>query len=215
MATDSTLIAKTRTVSGSGAARRLRRAGTVPAVLNNHNRESALLELDAHDFGQLLRHHAGENLILDLVVDEDPPKKVLLVEVQRDNLTGEILHADLMEISMTEKIQIAIPIELVGEAHGVHEGGMLDHLLRSLDVECLPGDVVERIEVDVSGLGMSETYLAGDVPLPEGMTLVTAADVAIAAVLAPRVEAAKAGEEEGAEGEAAQGEAAAAEASGE
>jgi len=196
----------------------MRRAGTVPAVLNNSKCESVLLELNAHDFGQMLRHHAGENLILDLVIDDGEPQKVLLVQVQRDNLSGAILHADLMEISMTEKLQISIPIELVGEAAGVHEGGMLDHLMRSIDVECLPGDVVERIEVDVSELSMSETYLAGNVPLPEGMALVTAPDVAVAAVLAPRVEAEKAeGEEEaeGAEGEAAEGEEAPAEESGE
>ncbi len=206
MATDSKLVAKIRDVSGSGAARRMRRAGTVPAVLNNHKCESQLLELNTHAFDQMLRHHAGENLILDLVVEDREPKKVLLTEVQRDNLTGAILHADLMEISMTEKIQISVPIELVGEAHGVHEGGMLDHLLRTIDVECLPGDVVDCIEVDVTRLGMSETYLAGDVSLPEGMTLVTAPDVAVAAVLTPRVDTSAAEEEEAeGEGEAAEG----------
>lgn len=199
MSTDSKLVAKVREVSGSGAVRRLRRAGTVPAVLNNHKCESLLLELNTHDFNQLLRHHAGENLILDLEVDGQATRKVLLTDVQRDNLTGSVLHADLLEVSMTEKIAIGIPITLVGDAEGVHEGGMLDHLLRSIEVECLPGDVVESINVDVSALKMSETFLAGDVKLPAGMTLVTPSDVAIAAVLPPRVDTVKSEAEEGEE----------------
>ena len=186
---ESKLVAESRDVAGSAASRRLRRDGRVPGVINNEKGEAQWIRLNRHDFELMLHRHVSENLILDLAVDGKTEKKVLLKEVQHDPLTGHVLHADFVEISMTRKMRIGISIKLIGEPLGVsQQGGILEQSLRTLEVECLPTDLMEEIEVDVSALEIGSSLLVRDLKIDPKLTVLTPEDLAVASVTAPRAE---------------------------
>ena len=189
MAEDIRLEAVERDVSGSIAARRLRRDGWVPGVVNSQAGKSRLIKLNRHGFQMMLRHHSGENLVMDLVVDGKRARKVLLKEVQHHPLTGSVEHADFVEISMTKLMKVSVPIILTGEPVGVIQGGgVLEQLLRDVDVECLPGDMVDSIEVDISDLDIGDSVTVAALEAGEKIAVLTPGDVAVALVSAPRVE---------------------------
>lgn len=200
MARETKIAAETRNETGKGVARRLRAAGALPAVLYGSGKEARWLQIDEHSFEQILLHHTGESLIVDLTIDGGDPLKVLLKEVQHHPLTGSPLHADFVEVSMTEKFTVSVPVVLVGEAPGIELGGVLDQLVRDVEIECLPTDLVEEIEVDVSGLNIGDSLQVGDIVVGPELTIVTAPDIAVATVVPPRVEEEEAEEE----GEAAE-----------
>lgn len=181
---------------GSAAVRRVRRQGMVPGIVYGAEKENRLVSLNHHEFEQLLAHHAGSNLMLDLSIDGAAPVKALLKEVQRHAITGHILHLDFFAVSMTKRLAISVPVELVGEPTGVtQQGGILEHLLRTIEVECLPGDVLEFVEVDVSNLNVGDRLTVADIVLDKGKYEVTTApNIGVAMVLAPRVEEAASAE---------------------
>ncbi len=185
--------AERRTAGGSAAARRLRRAGKIPAIVYSEGRPGEPVWLNEHDFGLMLQHHRGEHMLVSLELD-GARRSVLLKEVQHHPLTSSVLHVDLYEVSMTRRIRVEIPLRLVGDPVGVtQQGGILDHLLRSIEIECLPGDIPEDIPVDVSSLAVGRHMSVGDIRLdPARYRIVTAADIAIAAVSMPKAEEAPA-----------------------
>ena len=176
-----------RVADGTGAARRLRHAGDIPAVVYG-NTEPKSIQLNVHDFELLLRDH-GHNFIADLAVEGEASQKVLLKALQHHPVSGVILHADFVTISMTESLHVSLPIELLGEPEGAVAGGSLEQLVSELEVACLPGDMVESICVDVSGMQIGDHMTVRDIELPKGITVLTDAAVAVASVAAPRVEA--------------------------
>lgn len=187
MFNDNKIVAELRVETGTGAMKRLRRTGMVPGVLNNSNKETVMLQFGVHDFALLLQHHVSETVILDLVVGDGEAKKVLLKEVQHDSVSGQILHADFQEISLTEKMVVPVSINLVGDPIGVtQDGGVLEHMLRQVEIECLPMDLVERIDVDVSGLKIGDSLKVSDIVVDSKLVVVTSGDIAVAAVSAPR-----------------------------
>lgn len=189
MAKEGVLKTESRTLSGTASARRMRRDGWLPGVINADKGATRMVRLNRHDFEQMLHRHRSENLILDVSVDEEAPKKMLLKEVQHHPLTGHPLHIDFIEISMTKKMRFEIPLRLTGEPSGVlQEGGILEQPLRVLQVECLPPDLVEELLVDVSTLKLGASILVRDLKLDPKLTIVTTGDIAVAAVSAPRVE---------------------------
>ncbi len=219
MAKSIKVVAETRALVGKGPAGRLRSTGKFPGIVYGISKTPLMVQVDAKAFQTALGSHAGENTILDLEVAGSEPRKVLLQEVQHHPLSRQILHADFHEISMTDKLRVEIPVELAGEPIGVsQDGGTLEHLLRAIEVECLPSDIVESFSVDVTAMKIGESLMAGAIPLDTARyTLITPADIALASVAAPREEAevapaAVAGaaepevlkekKEEGAEGEA-------------
>jgi large subunit ribosomal protein L25 len=185
---ESVIEATGRHISGSAGARRLRRSGKLPGVVNTEKGESRLIQMDKHGFTMMLHHHASENVIIDLSIDGGSATKVLVKNVQHDTLSGDLLHVDLMEISMTRKMRIMVPLQLTGEAPGVERGGILEHLLREIEVECLPTDLVECFDVDCSALDIGDSVLVGDLNISSEFTVLTSADLAITHVAAPRVE---------------------------
>lgn len=204
MATDIRIEAQSRDEAGTGPARRLRMAGQIPASVSNAQGQARSLSLDAHVFEMMLQHHASESLIVDLSVDGKKTIKVLLKDVQHDPVHGKVLHADFVEISMTRKMRADISITLEGNPVGVvNQGGSLDQPLRSIEVECLPGDLEEEIVVDVSGLEIGSHISVSDLPVNADWTVLTDPALSVASVVAPRVEEAAAVEP--AEGEAAEG----------
>lgn len=207
MATQTILKAAVRNETGTGPARRLRRQGKLPAVVSMLDGRTVTITLNHHDFDIMLRHHSGDNVLVDLDLDEGGATKALLVEVQRDGLTGATEHADFHEVSMTETMRVHIPVQLMGDPAGVLTGGgILEQTLRELEVDVLPADMVDVIEADVSGLNVGDALLVRDLKVGERIKVVTPADTAVASVLAPTSEE----EKSAAEGEASAAEGAAA-----
>jgi large subunit ribosomal protein L25 len=181
--------AELRTEQGSCAAGRLRRAGTIPAAVNRIEGGTTLVKFDAHTFIMMLRHHTSEHVLVTLELDgKDVP--VLMREVQHDVMTGAPIHVDFGEISLTKKLRVAIPLHLLGEPEGVKVGGgVLQQQLRTIDVDCLPMDIVEQFEVDVSALALDQSLFVHDLALGDKYTIITGKDVAVATVAAPEAEA--------------------------
>ena len=152
--------------------------------------QSQPVQLKRHEFELLLRHRADENLIMDLAVDNAAPRKVLLKDVQRDHIRNHLMHVDFLEISLTHKLRMPVAIRLTGEPFGVtQEGGILEHLLRTVEVECLPMDIVKEFVMDVSQLKIGDSLFVRDLKIdPKKMMVLTAPDIAVASVLMPHVE---------------------------
>ena len=178
--------AEPRTEQGTGAVRRLRRTGMIPGSLMKMKKGGTeLIKLPAHDFMMAMRGHASKQLLvtLDMNGTEVP---ALMREMQNDVLAGTPIHVDFSEVSLTEKVRVTVPLYLVGEAVGVKlGGGVLEQTLRSVDVECLPADIAEKFEVDVSKLNVDETLFVRDLQLGDKQTLVTRGEVPVAVVKAP------------------------------
>jgi len=188
MAQEIKLNAEIREACGTTAARRFRRAGAVPAVLSRVGGGSQLLSLNAHDFERMLSKHVSEQLVLVLNVGGSETL-ALMRQIQRHGVTGKVIHADFGEITRDHKLHVRIPIVLHGEPEGVrNQGGVLEQVVRELDVNCLPGDVVEQFDVDVTHLALGDTILVANLNLGAQFTLLTHADVAVATVVAPQAE---------------------------
>lgn len=216
------LQADHREGTGKGVARKLRAAGRVPGVLYGHGMEPVSLAVDSKDLYHVLHTGAGSNVLVDLAVD-GKEHLVLAREIQRDHIRGRVVHVDFLAIRRDEKIVIDVPVRVVGEAPGVKQGGVIEHHLWDLHVECLPGDVPDGIDADVPALEIGDGLRVADITPPSGVTVLTSPDETILSVVTPpvlQVEEEVAEEEaaevaEGAEGEegapAAEGEAAPAE----
>jgi large subunit ribosomal protein L25 len=183
--TDTTrLEVATRSEQGSRAVRRLRRAGRVPGVIYGGGDEPLAFEVDARTLRNTLAHaHA----VIELSVDGGKATPVLVKDLQRHPVRGDILHADLLRVRMDQAIQTTVTVELVGadEAPGVVEGGVLSQEARELTVEALPGDIPDVITVDVSGLQVNETMLLDAVKAPQGVTLVDDPETTVIATITP------------------------------
>ncbi len=193
------IVANKRGKTGSSDGRRLRVKGIVPAVIYNDKAEARSIQVNGHDFQMLMRGHSNTSLLMTLDLD-GVETKVLVREVQRHPVSGNLIHVDFYEVSMTKKMRVDIPLRLVGEPAGVTlSGGVLQHLLRQVTVECLPADLVESIDVDVSAMAVGQSLTVGDVAIDPKLTLITDKDVAVATVTEQKVEE----EAAPAEGEAA------------
>jgi large subunit ribosomal protein L25 len=181
--------AQPREVGGSSQSRRLRRAGSLPGIVYGEGKVGMLIQVDAHTFSKALKHHEGEHILMDLDIAGKGTKKVLLQDIQHNHLTGKIIHVDFHEISMTKKLRVEVPLRLVGEPVGVTQmGGVLEYLVRSIEIECLPTDIPEHIDADVSALTIAQRLSVGDIKLDAKYTILTNKDLPIAAVTAPREE---------------------------
>ncbi len=187
------VVAVSRKEKGTGAMRRMRHAGEVPAIVYGEERQESMVKINEHDFEQLLHHHTSEHLVLDLEID-GKMVKALMKEVQHHPVTGRVLHVDFQEISLKKKIRVGVPLQLVGDPVGVsQQGGVLEYLMREVEVECLPMDVLEMIEVDVSAMAINTRLTVSDIKLDSAKyTIITGKDVAIASVMPPRLQAVEA-----------------------
>ena len=196
------IAAQLRDVTGSGPVGRLRQEGIVPAVVYSEGKAGRNIQLNEHDFHMMLRGHASEHMIMDIDIENEKTTKVLLKEIQHHPVSGRILHADFQEISMTKKIRNEVAVHLVGDAVGVvQQGGVLEHLSRSVEVECLADAMVESFDVDISDMKIGDHLTAADLKLDaEKYTLISDMDLAIATITAPRTSTAttEEGEEAGA-----------------
>lgn len=189
---DNTLVVESREGTGKGRARKLRAAGWVPGVFYSGGSAATPVKLDPRLLETALRTSAaGINTLFDLQGAGLDGKLALIKELQRDPVKGFILHADLYAVDVARTLEVSVPVHLTGTAVGVSmEGGILDHSLREVEVECLPRAIPEELVVDVSALGLGDSVHVGDIPLPEGVSLVSDPDLPVVSVVAPaKVEA--------------------------
>ena len=193
MAQQANLQAASRTATGKGAARSLRRDGKVPGVIYGHGREAEAVTIDKSALNKMLFGISAGTTILDVAVDGRAPVKALIREIQRDSLRpAEIIHLDLYEVRSDEEITLAVPIRLICIPDGVRNfGGVLDHVLRELEVEVLPSNIPDHVDLDVTALTIGHSLFVRDIT-PGKFTILNDPDTPICSVVAPRTEEAPA-----------------------
>lgn len=193
---DFNIEAEARTELGKNASRRLRVAGKIPAVLYGGDGESQSLSVDPDDLIQVLTSDRGRNTIFKLQVG-GKPVDVLIRDYQLDPVRGTLLHSDLQRVSMDKLMEFNISVDLEGTAKGVKEGGLIDQIRREIPVECLPGDIPERISVDVTDLEIGDSLRVSDLGIPtEKVRLLVDQDATVVTIVAPQVEEEELVEEE-------------------
>jgi len=183
------LMSARRNDAGKGVARRLRAAGRVPGVFYGRGEPAIPLTLSSKELEEVLTGSESGNVIVDLKVDgaETADRKALIREIQRDPVAGSILHIDLLHISLTEMIIVEVPVVLLGTPVGVKDGGgILEHLLREVEVKCLPTDIPAHLDVDVSALTIGQSVRVSDL-IADRVTIETEADRTVATVVPPTV----------------------------
>jgi large subunit ribosomal protein L25 len=183
------LTVEPRDGRGKGAAKRLRRAGRVPAILYGGVSEPLALSVAPKDLQRVLHHGGGGVLVHLRFPGEAEPRTAVVRDLQFDPVRESLVHVDLQAVRMDEEITVEVPVHVVGEAVGVKEqSGILAILLRTVEVACLPTLIPERLDVDVSGLRIHDVVTVADLRLPEGVRVTTAAGQAVATVAPPVVE---------------------------
>jgi large subunit ribosomal protein L25 len=189
MAKQVKLKAEARPTVGRSAVRKLRARGFIPAVIYGGNDKPQPLQVSAREINAMMSHASGENVLVELNIGDGQSRTALVQEVQHTPVGGEIRHVDFHAISMDEMIQAEVPLEPVGTAVGVKTfGGLLEQSLRALAIECLPGDLPDRITVDVSKLNIGDAIHVRDIQLPQGVTPKVQVDLTAFSVVAPVVE---------------------------
>ncbi len=185
-----TVEATVREDRGKNAARRLRRSGTIPAVLYGGSDKPLSVAVDAKQLASILRSEAGHNTIFNLKVGGHGENKVLLKEWQVDPVKGSLLHVDLIRVAMDVRMRVKVPVHTNGEPLGVkQQGGIFETVTREVEVDCLPADIPEEFRVDVSGLMIGKHLRAGELPFdPKKIHLVTDPQRVIAHVVALKKE---------------------------
>jgi large subunit ribosomal protein L25 len=198
------LKAEVRSATGKRAAKDLRIKGLIPANVYKGGKGATSLQVSVIDLLDTLHTNAGENVIITLKIASEGAVKdrtVVIKEIQREPIKDRILHIDFNEISLTEALKVNVPLVAHGEPVGVKvDGGILEHVIRELQIECLPTAIPEKIEVDVSNLKISEAVHVKDLVPPDGVKILNDAELIALIVKAPKVEAPK--EEVAAEGAA-------------
>ena len=187
------LNARKRENKGSGEARRVRRAGRIPAVLYGRSGKAISIDLDARDFANRTKN-ISESTILKVDID-GKPYDAFVKDTQRNIQDNNILHIDFYEVESGVSLRARVTIQLKGNAIGVREGGLLEFPLHEVEVECLPKDLPERIELDISSLGTNQSIYVRDLKLGEGVRLITGSDQVIVLIKLARDESAPVVEE--------------------
>lgn len=190
MATNARLQAEPRQESGKSAARKMRAAGRIPAVVYGHGEETRLLSVDAHELELLFNRVHWENTIVELTIEgERAPVRTLVREVQSHAYKPLVVHVDFQQIHAGERVHVSVPIRLTGNAPGLKAGGVMMQTETDLDIRCTPDKIPEFIEVDVSGLEIGDAVHLRDITLPEGVEAEIDADRTICSVTPPTVAA--------------------------
>ena len=204
------LKANIRNEVGKEAAKKLRQQGLIPAVIYK-GKDTLSIKISAPDFLEAIHTKAGENVIVNLQIEEDAKDKskphssgsqrdkgaakskrlsktAIIKEVQYHPVRGDVLHVDFNGISLTEMLTVKVPIAAKGEAVGIKEGGVLAHALWEVEIECLPTQIPESIPVDVSALKIGDSLLVKDLPLPEGVKIIGDPEATVISLAVPHVE---------------------------
>jgi large subunit ribosomal protein L25 len=182
------LTAQSRKETGKGAARTLRSQALIPAVFYGPEVDPVHLCLEYRDLEKLIKTGAGENVIIDLAIETGKSTlnhRAMLKEIQLDPVKQTILHVDLYEISMDKKIEVEVPIALTGTARGVTEGGILQQVSRTLEISCLPDNIPDTFELDVSELEIGDSLHVSDLKIPDDIEVLVEEELTVATVVPP------------------------------
>jgi len=189
------LKVETREESGKRSAKDLRNKKLIPAVVYKGGKDAFKLQLAVADLTEVLHTKAGENVIVTLKIaggdSKAKDKTVVIKEIQREPIKNQILHVDFNEISLTEALKVNVPLMAHGEPEGKKEGGTLEHVMWELQVECLPTDIPEKIEVDVSKLKIGDAIYVKNVTVPAGVKVLADPELIAMIVKPPKVEVPK------------------------
>jgi len=191
------LSAEIREGVGKERARKLRAKGLIPAIFYSPRSQSIPLVIDSKEFVKTLQTEAGENVLIDLNIrkgDQAERRVVMVKEIQIDPLQGTTLHTDFYEVAMDEMVTVEVPIHLVGKPEGTKVGGILEQIRRVIQIQCLPGNIPKRIDVDVSSLKIGDSIHVQDIQVEEAKILFDT-NFTIATVVPPVVEEKKVVEE--------------------
>jgi large subunit ribosomal protein L25 len=186
MRKDITIAASVRDSRGKNEARRLRAAGNIPAVVYGAGGAAVAVAVSPKEINKVLHSSTGHNTIFDVAVGEEK-SPVMVVDWLHDPVKGNLLHVDLMRIDLTKKLHVKVPVHFHGEPVGVKiEGGVFEVITREVHVVCLPNDIPEFFDVDIAAMHIGNNIRAGDLKLPEGVSLRGHADAVLAHVIATR-----------------------------
>jgi large subunit ribosomal protein L25 len=200
MSENVTLEVEPREQTGKNANRRLRRDKQVPGVVYGLDQPPFLVSVSPRKLGEILHLDSGRNTIFTLsLVGQDQTRAAMIKELQRDPVSEDFVHVDFIRLDLERKITVNVPVRLVDTPTGVkNEGGVLDFIHREVEVECLPKDIPEHVDVDVSGLHINQNVAVSDISVEEGVQILDEPETVIAVVVPPRAEAVAAEEEEAA-----------------
>ncbi len=185
MAKQTSLKAETRARTGSGRLNQMRREGWVPSVIYGRGTEPRNLKVNAKTFSELLASSSSENIIVNIDIEGESSRLAFLQSIQHDPLSGKVLHADFRAIDAKTAITAHIPTHLNGESAGVKAGGMVEQYVHAIEITCLPNDLPESIEVDISHLEVGDSLHLGDIKYPAGVKPTHALDVVVAHIGKP------------------------------
>jgi large subunit ribosomal protein L25 len=192
MAEQAKLTAQKRILVGRNAIKKIKASGMVPGVIYGSGQEPVNLQISGRELLNLLSRASGENILVELEIVDGSEKQnalAMIQEIQHHPLQREIVHVDFHAVSANETVSAEVPIETAGEAIGVKvSGGLLEHILRYLEVECLPRDLPQVIEVDVTNLDIGQSIHVRELNLPAGVEAMTDGEQTVVAVVEPRVE---------------------------
>jgi len=188
---DTVVPALARSSRGKNEARRLRVSGKIPAVIYGAFKEPVPVAVNPKDITRIMRSKSGHNSIFDVEVEGGERTPVILADEQFDPVKGHLLHVDLRRIDLTRKLRVSIPIHTSGEAKGVkQQGGILDVVTRSIEIECVPDDIPNDYEVNVTELMIGGTIRVSDLPVKTGVRVLTPGEAVVAHVVGQKEEAA-------------------------
>jgi large subunit ribosomal protein L25 len=191
MAEKATLKAAPRSETGKGAMRRMRREGRIPAVVYGKGEETRPLSVDAHDFEMLMKHHALDTTLVELTIEGGGRKsgklRALVAEIQSHPFKPQVLHVDFQHIHAGDRVAVQVPIRLEGTAAGVRAGGVLQHVLHDVEVECDVDSIPESFEVDVSAMEIGDSVHVSELKVPEGAAIMVDKTRTVCTVAPPTV----------------------------
>lgn len=173
------------------AARRVRVSGLIPAVVYGAGKDSQAITVDPKAITKILHSESGHNTIFDLAIGSEPAIKGMIVDWQYEPIKGKLLHIDIKRIAMDKTMRVSVPVMLTGTAVGVkNQGGILDHILREVEIECFPGDIPSHIDVDVTNLGLHDAIHVSDLPHASKFKFIVEENAVVAHVTIVKEEAA-------------------------
>lgn len=188
MRKDITIVAEPRSERGKNAARRLRAGGRVPAIVYGAGQEATAVSLDPKDLNKILHSATGHNTIFNIQVDGHGTSPSMIIDWQHDPIKGSLLHADLERIDLQKKIRVKVPVHLEGEPRGIkQQGGILEVVIREIEIECLPDDIPEHFTADIRELMIGQSLRAREVVLGDRIDLKSPAEAVVCHVVALRV----------------------------
>jgi large subunit ribosomal protein L25 len=189
MANDITVAAEPRTLRGKNEARRLRAAGSAPAVVYGTGKETLTVAVNPKEVVRILHSKTGHNTIFTLAVKDGEDTPVMIVDWQRDPVKDTLLHVDMKRIDLTQRLVVMVPVHTLGDPEGVKiQGGLHEVITREIELECLPHEIPEFLSVDVSKLLIGQSVRASDVALPGSARLLSPADAVISHVVTMKAE---------------------------